>query len=210
MSNKSKITWLIVLAAVIVLSVWFYKSQPTYPDITSPRPVKGDPKSTIIVEEFSDFQCPACRAAQPIVDGILKTYGDKIAFHYRHFPLLSIHANAFSAALGAECANDQGQFWEYHDLLFKNQTDLRQATLLRLADEVSLNKDSFSACLKSRAKASVVQADMQEAERRNVNSTPSFFLNGRYIPNWQTLPDLIGAEVGKLGATPSTTPDAIK
>ena len=183
------------------MSVWYAKSQPQYANIDSPRPIKGDPKSSIVLEEFSDFQCPACGAAQPVVQEVLKTYGDKIAFHYRHFPLLSIHANAFSAALAAECANDQGKFWEYHDLLFKNQKDLRQATLLRLADETDLNKDFFAACLKSRAKARVVQADMQEGERRKINSTPSFFLNGELVQNWQALSSLIGAEVGKLSTT---------
>ncbi len=183
------------------MSVWYAKSQPQYANIDSPRPIKGDPKSSIVLEEFSDFQCPACGAAQPTVSQILKTYGDKIAFSYRHFPLLSIHANAFSAALASECANDQGKFWEYHDLLFKNQKDLRQATLLRLADETDLNKDFFAACLKSRAKARVVQADMQEGERRKINSTPTFFLNGELVQNWQALSSLIGAEVGKLSTT---------
>ncbi|MEK7125324.1 MAG: DsbA family protein, partial [Patescibacteria group bacterium] len=120
MSRKSTIILLLILAGVVVLSVWYAKSQPQYANIDSPRPIKGDPKSSIVLEEFSDFQCPACGAAQPTVSQILKTYGDKIAFSYRHFPLLSIHANAFSAALASECANDQGKFWEYHDLLFKN------------------------------------------------------------------------------------------
>ena len=184
MSMKSKVIWLFITAIIIVLGVWYYQSRPQYANVDSPRPIKGDAKSTIIVEEFSDFQCPACGAAQPTVDKILQTYGDKIAFAYRHFPLLSIHANAFSAALAAECANDQGKFWEYHDLLFKNQKDLRQAVLLRLADEAGLNKESFSACL--------------------------FYLNGQLVENWQALSGLIGAEVSKLGVTPSTTPDAIK
>lgn len=201
MSRKSTITSLIIIAAVIVLSVWYYQSRPQYANVDSPRPIKGDAKSTIIVEEFSDFQCPACGAAQPVVQEVLKTYGAKIAFSYRHFPLLSIHANAFSAALASECANDQGKFWEYHDLLFKNQKDLRQSVLLRLADDIGLNKESFSACLKSRAKASVVQADMQEGERREVNSTPTFYLNGELVENWQRLSDLIGAEISKMGAT---------
>lgn len=207
MSTKSKITWLAILAVVVILSVWYFKAQPQYVNIDSPRPVKGDKASSIILEEFSDFQCPACKAAQPLVNEILQTYGEKIAFSYRHFPLLSIHANAFSAALAAECANDQGKFWEYHDLLFDNQKDLRQSTLLRLADETGLNKESFSACLKSRAKASVVQADMQEGERRNINSTPTFYLNGQLIANWQNLPSLIGQEVSKLG---TTTVDELK
>lgn len=201
MSIKSKFTWIAIVAVVIVLSVWYYQSRPQYTNVDSPRPVKGDKSSSIILEEFSDFQCPACGAAQPTVDQVLKTYGDKIAFSYRHFPLLSVHANAYSAALASECANDQGKFWEYHDLLFKNQKDLRQATLLRLADETGLNKESFSACLKSRAKASVVQADMQEGERRNINSTPTFYLNGELIENWQGLLGLIGTEIGKLGTT---------
>lgn len=205
MSTKSKLIWVAIAAAFVVLAVWYFKAQPQYVNVDSPRPVKGDKASSIILEEFSDFQCPACGAAQSTVNKIMETYGDKIAFSYRHFPLLSIHANAFSAALAAECANDQGKFWEYHDLLFKNQKDLRQSTLLRLADETGLNKESFSVCLKSRAKAGVVQADMQEGERRNINSTPTFYLNGQLVGNWQALVGLIGVEVGKLGNGATTT-----
>lgn len=197
MSTKSKITWLAILAVVIVLGVWYYQSRPQYANVDSPRPVKGDPKSSIIVEEFSDFQCPACRAAQPTVEQILRQFGDKILFKYKHFPLLSIHANAFNAALAAECANDQGQFWEYHDLLFANQDNLRSSRLVSLATGLGMNQESLAACLGSRAKSAVVTADMNEGTRRNVNSTPSFFINGQYVPNWQILPELISAEVNK-------------
>lgn len=201
MSTKSKITWLAILAAAISLIFWYAKTRPHYDNITSPRPTQGDAQSKVILEEFSDFQCPACRAAQPAVEQILRQFGDKILFKYKHFPLLSIHANAFNAALAAECANDQGKFWEYHDLLFANQDNLRSSRLVNLAVGLGLNQESFAACLGSRAKSSVVTADMNEGTRRNVNSTPSFFVNGAYVPNWQILPELIGAEAGETATT---------
>lgn len=205
MSTKSKMIWLITIIIVTIFGIWKYQTRPVYSNINSPRPISGNANAPIVLEEFSDFQCPACRAVQPMVESILQTYGKNIAFYYRHFPLINIHPNAFPAALAVECANDQGKFWEYHDELFSTPEDLNQSTLLKIADKLQLDKKSFSACLKSRAKTNVVNADMQEGERRKVDSTPSFFINGQLVDDLRKLPDLIGAEVNKLDGIGTTT-----
>src|SRR4051812_30166051 len=85
--------------------------------------VKGNASSTVVLMEYSDFQCPACRAYLPLVRQVVQEYSSKIAFVYRDFPLTSIHFNAELAARAAEAARKQGKFWEMHDLLFEKQAE---------------------------------------------------------------------------------------
>jgi len=84
---------------------------------------KGKGGSPITIVEFSDFQCQFCERATPAVERVLKEYGDKVLFAYKHFPLISIHPNAQKTAEASECAADQGKFWEFHDALFASQND---------------------------------------------------------------------------------------
>ncbi|MBI2587480.1 thioredoxin domain-containing protein [Candidatus Amesbacteria bacterium] len=86
-------------------------------------PTKGAAGSPITLVEYSDFQCPFCARAFPTVQQILKEYGDKVLFGYKHYPLSQIHPNAQKAAEAAECARDLGKFWEFHDKLFEDQTN---------------------------------------------------------------------------------------
>lgn len=86
-------------------------------------PTKGTSGAQITLIEYSDFQCPFCNRVFPTVQQILKEYGNKVLFAYKHFPLAQIHPNAQKAAEAAECARDQGKFWEFHDKLFEDQTN---------------------------------------------------------------------------------------
>ena len=104
---------LVITAIVGLLQLSGSKTDYLGPAETT-RPALGQSSASVVLEEFSDFQCPACKAAQPTVDEILATFGDRILFKYKHFPLVTIHTQAFRAALAAECANDQGKFWAYH------------------------------------------------------------------------------------------------
>lgn len=85
--------------------------------------VKGKGGSPVTIVEFSDFQCPFCERVTPAVQQVLKEYGNKVLFAYKHFPLISIHPHAQKTAEAAECAADQGKFWEFHDALFASQSD---------------------------------------------------------------------------------------
>ena len=84
---------------------------------------RGKTGASVTIIEFSDFQCPFCARAHPTVKKVFADYGDKVALVYKHFPLVSIHPRAQKTAEAAECAKDQGKFWEFHDQLFDNQTD---------------------------------------------------------------------------------------
>lgn len=198
MLKKSVQGWLVFSGIVVVIVgyiIWQQVNKPFYPDINSPRPVRGDTNSKVTVEEFSDFECPACKAAQPTVDDVLSTLGDKIKFEYKHFPLVSVHPQAFRAAQASECANDQGKFWEYHDALFQHQPDLSSSQLKSYAADLKLDATKFAACLDSGAKTGVVRADMQEGNQRGIDATPTFFVNGEKVDNWQNLKSIIQAKL---------------
>lgn len=151
----------------------------TYDNVNSPRPVEGNANAKVVVQEFSDFQCPACGAAYPFVKQLMSQYGKDVRFEFKHFPLTKIHINAYPAALASECANDQGKFWPYHDKLFENQEQLGSSNLKQYASDLALDMTKFNACLDTRAKKSVVDADLQEGNSRQVPGTPTFFVNGQ-------------------------------
>lgn len=146
--------------------------------------VKGDPKAPIEMIEFSDFQCPFCQRAHATVEQVLKTYGDRIKFVYRHYPLPN-HQNAKPAAEAAECANEQGKFWPYYDRLFANATKLSGADLQQYAGDLGMDTAAFNACLTSRKYESQVAADIKDGDAAGVNGTPAFYINGRMLSGAQ-------------------------
>ncbi|HEY6894639.1 MAG TPA: thioredoxin domain-containing protein [Rhodanobacteraceae bacterium] len=141
---------------------------------------KGPANAPIELIEFSDFQCPFCQRANPTVDQVLATYGDRIHFVYRHFPLPS-HPNARPAAEASQCAAEQGKFWAYHDKLFANPSRLSEADLKQQAAELGMDSTKFNACVDSHKYKDQIDTDVQAGEAAGVNGTPAFFINGRMI-----------------------------
>ncbi len=194
--------WGTILAVILVgggLTFVFTRGpKVAYENITSPRPVTGNTSSTVVLQEYSDFQCPACGAAQPVVKQLLEKYGASIRFEYKHFPLTKIHVNAYNAALASECANDLGKFWEMHDKLFANQTKLSSTDLKQYAQDLGLDTTKFNACYDARAKKSVVDADVKEGTAKNVQGTPTFVLNGAAVQfsSYAELESIIRAATG--------------
>ena len=182
----------LTLVAVIAVSVIFTKkaSAPVVPVdqtlLVSDTPhVKGKPDAKVTVVEFSDFQCPSCKAVQPLVDSMLSKYGDKIRFIYRHFPLRTLHIHAAEAARAAEAAEKQGAFWAYHDKLFAvqeewaSQKDPAQK-FIDYARELKLNTDQFTKDLKDSSLDTRVTADERDGNTIGVNATPTFYINGTF------------------------------
>jgi protein-disulfide isomerase len=150
--------------------------------------VKGNASSTVVLMEYSDFQCPACRAYYPIMREVMTEFGDKVLFVYRHFPLTSIHFNSEFAARAAEAANKQGKFWEMHDLLFEKQNEWANiadpnAMFESYATLIGLNLDQFKTDFKSPAVRDLVRAERTHAIQSGLQGTPTFFLNGKQIQN---------------------------
>jgi protein-disulfide isomerase len=148
------------------------------------HPSKGPADAPIVIVEFSDFQCPFCQRANPTVDQVLKTYGDKIRFVYRHYPLPN-HPDARPAAEAAECADEQGRFWPYHDQLFANVSRLSGPDLLQHAKAAGLDAPTFAECVDSRRFKGKVESDLKDADEAGVSGTPAFFINGRPLEGAQ-------------------------
>ena len=151
---------------------------PTYKIATDDQPAKGNPNASVTLVEFTDFQCPSCAQSHPAVERLMAEYGDRVRFVVRDFPL-SQHAEAQKAAEAAEAAREQGKYWEYVALLFRNQSALQVADLKRYAGEVGLDRARFDAALDSGKHAEAVRRDILDGEKVGVNGTPTFFINGR-------------------------------
>ena len=136
------------------------------------------PKATLV--EFSDFECPACGAAYPLVNKIVSKHKDQLKFVYRHYPL-DQHTHAREAANAAEAAGVQGKFWEMHDKLFENQTKLSQDTYQKLAKELNLDSEKFTQALAENSYKDKIQKDINDGNAIGINSTPTFYLNGKKL-----------------------------
>lgn len=143
----------------------------------------------VTVVEFSDFQCPACKAAQPLVEQLKDAYPE-MRFVYRHFPLDQIHPNARLAAQATEVALQEGKFWEMHDLLFARQGDWEDIaskdalieTFAGYAEELEIDKQAFIEKIESTEVVEAVQTDVDLADEIGVQATPTFYVNGIQTP----------------------------
>ena len=148
--------------------------------------VRGNSAAGVIVIEYSDFQCPACYSYEPIVRRVEEAYGNKVAFVYRHFPLVQIHANADIAARASEAAGKQGKFWEMHDALFDNHNAWEKAVnaqtfFEQYAQKIGLNVDQFKKDLTADDVKQAVADDYARGQLAGVQGTPTFYLNGKQI-----------------------------
>jgi protein-disulfide isomerase len=157
-------------------------AQPVYQIATDDQPTKGKQDSPVTVIEFTDYQCPVCAQAQPVLERLITEYGDRVRFVIRDFPLSSIHKDAEKAAEAAEAAREQGKYWDFTAILFRNQSALTTDQLKQYAGVIGLDRKRFDAALDSGKFAPAVERDMRDGERAGVNSTPTFFVNGRQVP----------------------------
>jgi protein-disulfide isomerase len=161
-------------------------------------PALGPAEAAVTIVEFSDFQCPFCERAIPVLKELRERYPNDVRVVYRHFPLDSIHPRARPAAEASLCAHDQGKFWPYHDKLFENPAALADDDLRRYATELELDADRFERCVAERPHREAVEADAAAASEAGVNGTPAFFVNGIFIEGAQPASafiELIDAEL---------------
>jgi len=151
-----------------------------------------DAEGRVLVIEYSDYQCPACARAHPVLKGILQGYGDKVRWVHKHYPLELNHPRARSASVAAVCAERQGRFEAYHELLFSRQKDWVEskdpgARFKTYAREAGLDARAFEACLPDPEADGRVSADIREGDRLRVQSTPTFFVHGERLAGGRQL-----------------------
>jgi predicted DsbA family dithiol-disulfide isomerase len=151
------------------------------------RPALGPPSAPVTLVVFSDFQCPYCKKFSSTLAEVSKKYGDKVRIVFRQFPLTKIHPDAMNAAEAALCAADQKRFWEMHDLLFQDQSDLEIEALRKRANKLGLDVNAFNACLDSSQHAAQIHEDIVAGTSAGADSTPTTFVNGRYLNGAQPL-----------------------
>jgi protein-disulfide isomerase len=169
-------------------------------------PFKGPEKAPVVIAVFTDFQCGYCAQLVPVLDQVLKQYPTQVKLVYKNFPLRG-HPFALKAALAALAARSSGKFWQFHDLLFKNQANLNDAKIEEIRSQLGLDPAEFEKQLKSPQAAALIRADYREGSQVGVRGTPTVFINGKMLRD-RTLPafqEAIENALKKIkpGASPS-------
>ena len=161
-------------------------------------PVLGDAKAAVTIIEFGDYQCPSCRLFWRDVEPRLKKeYIDtgKVKLVFRDFPIVQNHPEAIVAAVAAQCAADQGKYWQYHDKLFREQDNrgddiirFKVADLKKWGADLRLDTAAFNQCVDSGRHKDEVAKDYADGEGIGIRGTPTFFINGRFIGGAQPYP----------------------
>lgn len=144
-------------------------------------PFKGPIDAPVVIAEFSDYECPYCAGAQPLLEKVLKQYPNEVKLVYKNFPIAKIHKFAHKAAVAALAAGEQGKYWEYHDLLFKDYKNINDARIEEIATTLGLDMEKFFKNMTNPEFIKLVNDDYQEGVRAGVRGTPTIFINGRLL-----------------------------
>ena len=173
------------LQAKAEVSIYLDPPAPFRAHVGVDGPSRGAPDALVTIVEFEDFQCPFCKKAHETVQQVLTRYKDKVRLVHRDFPLQPLHPASLKAHEAARCAEEQGKFWEYRELLYKNAPAAGPEQLTTYASELTMNLAEFTECLNAEKFKAVVQKDEDEGNRLGVQGTPAFFINGRSLSGAQ-------------------------
>ena len=150
--------------------------------------VRGAESAAVTLVEYGDFECPQCGAARPIVARVVDTFGDRLRFVFRHFPLTSSHPSAQHAAEEAEWASAQGAFWPMYEALYDAQKNLSDARMLNVAEGLGLARAELQQAWTAHTFIARVKEDFASGIASGVTGTPAFFINGvRHEGGWDEL-----------------------
>jgi protein-disulfide isomerase len=162
---------------------------PSAPDFR----LKGAATAKVRIVEFSDFQCPACRVAEEPIKRLMQVYDGKVRFTFKHYPL-RMHEWAKNGAYAAECAGQQGKFWEYHDRLYEKQeswtNEKADDILAGYASELKLDMPAWNACRTDAKTVATIAGDLKDGDDAWVSATPTFFIDGRRFVGAKQLSEL--------------------
>jgi len=195
---------ILFLSGVTFLFFFLYLKPPTVPDspertrlepleeptITVVNPRQGAANAQVTIVEFGDYQCGACQDLHKVVGTVMAEHPDTIRRVWKDMPNEELHPQATSAAIAARCAEDQGKFWEYHELLFTQSRLLNEATYRAIAQATELNLNTFDRCFQSQDPLPRIQHDFEEGIRLSLTATPTIFVNRERYTGSITLEDL--------------------
>ena len=162
--------------------------------------IRGNPDAPLTLVEYGDYECPFCSRATGAIDEVRAHFGDELCYVWRHFPLERAHPRAFDAARASEGAAQQGKFWEMGRELFGHQDDLEWQDMYRYASNIGLDIEQFDQDVRVHSSKVLhrVQDDAQDAEVMDLNSTPTFFVNGvRHKGPWDAASLIRALEAGR-------------
>jgi protein-disulfide isomerase len=162
--------------------------------------VKGPKEARVTLIEFSDFQCPPCGESRQLLDRLLREYPKDLKLVYKVFPLTSIHPNALGAARAAIAAGKQGKFWEMHDIMYENQTELAPDKLAEYAKQIGLDVPRWQRDVSAPETQQQVARDVGDGRAADVDATPTFFVNGKRVTQ-RSMDDFKKAIDGALKAS---------
>ncbi len=171
---------------------------------------RGLSGASVVLTEFSDFQCSACAAIFPVIDQMFREFGDRVEFVARSFPLVSIHPNSMSAHRAAEAAGTQGAFWEMHDILYVRQQSWSSASnaisiFESYANELGLDIEKYKTDAKSQVALERINTEAAGGTQLGVKGTPTFYLNDTLLPTPRTIEEFRTVLQNALDAASSTT-----
>jgi Na+/H+ antiporter NhaA len=162
--------------------------------------IRGNPDAPLTLVEYGDYECPFCSRATGAIDEVVAHFGDQLRYVWRHLPLERVHPRAFDAACAAEAAGLQGKYFEMGKMLFANQDDLEWSDIYRYANSIGLDLERFDQDVRVHRSKVLhrVQDDAQDAELMDLNSTPTFFVNGvRHKGPWDAASLIRALEAGR-------------
>ena len=167
-------------AAATIQTFLIAPESPVFAISTNDQPSLGSADAPVTIVAFTDYQCPSCAAMHPVLEQLVKEYGNKVRLVTRDFPL-SQHTEAFKAAEAAEAAREQGKYWEYIQILLRNQSALTVDKLKGYASDLSLDRTRFDNALDTGKFTESVQRDLEDGMKLGINGTPTIFINGRRV-----------------------------
>lgn len=167
-------------AAAVIEKFLIAPESPVFAISTSDQPSLGNAEAPVTIVTFTDYQCPSCAAMHPVLEELVNEYGAKVRLVTRDFPI-SRHTEAFKAAEAAEAAREQGKYWEYVQILLRNQSALTVDKLKGYATDLALDRTRFDNALDSGRFTESIQRDVEDGMKLGVNGTPTIFINGRRV-----------------------------
>lgn len=177
---------LVLILIILVVSARHLRGTVSVAPAYENLKVKGPEEARVHLVVYSDFQCPACKAAVPVVEELYGQFADSMNIEFRHYPLERPHKWALAAAIFAQCAAEQNKFWEFHDRLYEHQETWSKepdalAAFSAYVQEIGLDLPQFESCLQNPNTLAQIRKEYSLGSKQGVQSTPTIFINGQML-----------------------------